>query len=437
MIILVVKITVKHDDMDADLGMIVYSALLALALVVSSPVWLWRMAANNRYREGLGQRLGQIPAALLQAVQGKRVVWLHAVSVGETLAAVRLVGELGTALGGGWIIVISTTTATGQKVAQERFGAGRVFYYPLDFAWIVRRYLRALRPELLILMESELWPRMLVECERATIPVTVVNARISDRSFPRYMRLRSLWKSLFAKVTLFLAQGEETAERLKAIGASASKISVSGNLKYDGEGGGNNAMTKRIGQLLWQSRVLAAGSTAPGEEEILLSIWPSIQKAIPDAVLLIAPRHPERFDEVLELIRQTKYPWFRCTHLKAATEPIFGGTILLLDTIGDLASMYGLASAAFVGGSLVGKGGQNPIEATRFGIPVIMGPSYENFREVVNGMISTGAVRIVDRGTLAAELIATMSEPRTNGAHFKGQTGATERTLQSLLGLLK
>src|ERR1039457_6288016 len=173
--------------------MALYSALLMAVLVVGAPYWLARMATSGRYRAGLGQRLGRVPATLRAAVAGRQVVWVHAVSVGEVLAATRLVAELEAALGTGWVIVVSTTTATGQALARERFGAGRVFYYPLDFAWAVRAYLRVLRPKMLVLMESELWPRMLVEGGRAGIPGVVVNARVSDRSYARGLRVRAVW----------------------------------------------------------------------------------------------------------------------------------------------------------------------------------------------------------------------------------------------------
>ena len=160
-----------------------YSSLLLGVLVLGAPYWLARMATSGRYRAGLGERLGRVPAALRAVVKGRQVVWVHAVSVGEVLAATRLVRELEEALGEGWIIVVSTTTATGQKLARERFGAERVFYYPLDFAWAVRAYLRALKPRTHVQMESELWPRMLVECRRGGVPAAVVNARVSDRSY--------------------------------------------------------------------------------------------------------------------------------------------------------------------------------------------------------------------------------------------------------------
>ena len=213
--------------------MLAYSALLTLALVLSSPWWLVRMATTQRYREGLRQRLGAVPARLVAAVQGRRVVWVHAVSVGEVLAASQLVGELEVALGEGFRVVISTTTRTGQALARERFGAERVFYMPLDFAFSVRAYLRALKPVALVLMESELWPRMLSECGRRGVPVVVANARMSDRSFARAMRVQWIWGRVMRKPALWLAQSEEDARRFVGVGARAGSVKVAGNMKYD------------------------------------------------------------------------------------------------------------------------------------------------------------------------------------------------------------
>ncbi len=415
-----------------------YSFLLALALVVSAPWWLWRMATSGRYREGLGERLGRVPQSLIE-IELRRdripgVIWIHAVSVGEVLASERLITELRAALPD-WRIVLSTTTATGQQIAKTRLTGVRTFYFPLDFAFAIRPYLRALQPSLFVMVESELWPRMLSECERAGVPTAVVNARVSDRSFPRYMRLRWLWKPLLGKVSLFLAQGEESAERLRAIGAEAEKVRVSGNLKYDGPGGGDNAMVRRIGSLLFESRLIVAGSTHDDEEQALLAALPAICRAAPDAALLIAPRHPQRFDEVVALVRATGRGCFRCSQLMTVTEPIFGGVVLILDTIGDLAAMYGIASAAFVGGSLVARGGQNPLEAARFGVPVVMGRSYENFREIAEKLIGEGSLRIVDRKGLAEGLIAALERMPIGPRHFEGQTGATRRTVHELVSL--
>jgi 3-deoxy-D-manno-octulosonic-acid transferase len=296
---------------------------------------------------------------------------------------------------------------------------------------------------MLVLMESELWPRLIDECAKSGIPIVVANARISDRSFPRYVRLRRLWRPFLERISQFLAQSKETAERLVQIGAPSERVSVMGNLKYDVRAGDASPMTKRIGSLLWQARLIVAGSTLAGEEEALLAAWPTIQKAVPDAALLIAPRHPDRFEEVLALIRKTGYPFFRCSQLLLSTEPIFGGTILLLDTIGDLASMYGMATVAFVGGSLVPRGGHNPLEPAQFAVPVVMGSSFENFRDVVEGMRATDAIRIVASGRLTETLIALLMDKENakamgerGRAVFEAQAGATARAVRALMALL-
>jgi 3-deoxy-D-manno-octulosonic-acid transferase len=423
--------------------MIVYSSLLLAALVLGAPYWLLRMATSGRYRAGLAGRLGAVPKGLRAAVAGRDVVWVHAVSVGEVLSATQLIRASKEALPG-WVFAVSTTTETGQRLAKERLPGAPVFYLPLDFRFAVRRYLRVLQPQMLVLMESELWPRLIDECAKSGIPIVVANARISDRSFPRYVRLRRLWRPFLEMISLFLAQSKETAERLVKIGAPSERVTVMGNLKYDVRAGDASPMTKRIGSLLYQARLIVAGSTLAGEEEALLAAWPTIQKAVPDAALLMAPRHPDRFEEVLGLIRRSGYPFFRCSHLLLDTEPIFGGTILLLDTIGDLASMYGIATAAFVGGSLVPKGGHNPLEPAQFAVPVVMGSSFENFRDVVEGMRATDAIRTVAPEKLTETLIALLRDKEDakalgerGRAAFEAQTGATKRAVQALTALLQ
>ena len=273
--------------------------------------------------------------------------------------------------------------------------------------------------------------------EKTGVPVAVVNARVSDRSFPRYLRLRRLWKPLLGKVSLFLAQGEESAERLRAIGAPVERVKVSGNLKWDYAGGDGTGLVREISGWKGSSRLVSAGSTHDDEEAALLAAWPIILEAAPDAVLMIAPRHPQRFEEIWSSIRACKFQHIRCSEFFAGgDEPIFDGAVVLLDTIGDLAAMYGIASAAFVGGSLVPKGGQNPLEAARFGVPVVMGPSFENFREIGEKLIGEGSLTIVDRDGLALGLIAALQRMPIGPRHFEGQTGATRKTVEALVGLV-
>jgi len=422
--------------------MAVYSALLVVVLVVGAPYWLLRMATSGRYRAGLRGRLGLVPKDLQAAVAGRSVIWLHAVSVGEVMAATRLIRELNESLPHS-LVAVSTTTETGQKLAKEKLPDSPVFYLPLDLKFPVRRYLRILRPQMLILMESELWPRLIAECAKDRIPVVVVNARISDRSFPRYMRLRRLWRPFLEMISLFLAQSAETADRLIKIGAPEKRVRVTGNLKYDVQTRTDNEMTRQIASLLHGTTLIVAGSTLPEEEETLLAAWPAVSQAFPHAALLIAPRHTDRFPEVIQLIRKSGSPFLQCSELTQTAKPITGGTILFLDTIGDLASVYALASVAFVGGSLVPKGGHNPLEPAQFSVPVVMGPSFENFREIVGAMQKFDAIRIVSKERLAETLIEILREKdnsQTLGergrAVFQSQAGSTAQTAQAIVALL-
>jgi 3-deoxy-D-manno-octulosonic-acid transferase len=429
--------------------MLAYSALLTLALTLSAPWWLIRMATTDRYREGLKQRLGFVPAGLRAYAANHRVVWLHAVSVGEVLAASRLITELEAALGEGWRIVISTTTRTGHALAKQRFGTdapehdpARIFYLPLDFAFATRAYLNALRPAALILMESELWPRLLHECRTRNIPVAVANARVSDRSFRRAMKVRALWKQLVRKPTLWLAQSDEDARRLSALGARIETIQNVGNLKYDIRAAEKNSMAKLINELRGASRLVVAGSTLANEEALLLEAWPRILRAGPDMILLIAPRHPERFSEVFGLIQQSGYKAVLCSELNEASEKLTGGTILLLDTIGDLASVYSVAVTALIGGSLIPKGGHNPLEAAQFGVPILMGPFYENFRDIVEGLKQAWAIGIVAEDRELSEAVINFARhgkewgERAKG-FYSSQTGATARTVTAILSMMQ
>ena len=424
----------------------VYSALLAAVVVLGAPWWLARMATSGRYRAGLSGRLGVIPKGLSEAVAGRKVVWLHAVSVGEVMAASELVRELRSRLPE-WVIAISTTTETGQRLARERFSGTPVFYMPLDFVLVVRRYLYTLHPNLVILMESELWPNLMNVCARQGIPVAVVNARVSDRSLPRYMRLRRLWRPLLEKVSLFLAQSDENARRLVRIGAPPDRVRVAGNLKYDVKAAGESAMTKLLAERLPSgAKVFVAGSTLEGEEKMLLEAWPRVLGAAPGAVMVLAPRRPERFAAVADLVANSGFGVVRASELRAGggVGVIARGSVVLLDTIGDLASVYSLGTAAFVGGSLVAGGGHNPLEPARFGVPVVMGESSENFREIVETMRDADGIRIVREPNLAATLVGLLMKSDEAGevgergrGVFEAQAGATRRTAEAVLGLVE
>jgi 3-deoxy-D-manno-octulosonic-acid transferase len=415
----------------------IYNIALILVLMASTPVWLLR----PRWRDGLRERLGDGAERVAHALAGRQQVWVHAVSVGEVIAVSRLVEELDARLGRG-SVVISTTTRTGQELARERFGAGRCFYFPIDLPWVVRGAFRTLRPRVLVLAESELWPNVLAQCERQHVPVIVVNARVSDRSLPRYERLRAVWRPFLQKLTLVLAQSAEDARRFVAIGVPEGRVRVGGNLKYDARPGQEVPLVEQLRvQLPNDAKVLVAGSTLEDEERVLLEAWPGICERVLNAVMVLAPRHPERFEHVAALTRELKLPLVQRSSWDGA--PVARGSVFLLDTIGELGSIYGLAKLAFVGGSLVVAGGHNPLEPARFAVPVIMGPHYANFREVVELLRIANALRVVERREVAEVLASLLDDTNAatamgaqGAAIFRQQTGATGRVVEAVLQLL-
>jgi 3-deoxy-D-manno-octulosonic-acid transferase len=421
-----------------------YNLALLLALVIGAPWWLWRMATTRKYREGLAERLGRIRQ--LEVREGRPLIWVHAVSVGEVLAVSRLVKELDEALPDHFIAV-STTTRTGQQLARGRFGEGRVFYCPLDLPWAVRAHLNALEPKLLVLAETEFWPNLLSACFRRAIPVAVVNARISDRSWPRYRRLRGLWRPFLERLSRVLAQTETDAERLVEIGCDAERVSVAGNLKFDVRATGEAEAARILKALRAGLRLVVAGSTLEGEEAALLEAWPQLLEADPRLVLVLAPRHPERFGAVAEMVEASGYPWNRRTHWQnqpaGAIKLLKPGQIVLLDSIGELASVYSVAAVAFVGGSLVPSGGHNPLEPAQFGVPTVMGPHYANFRAIAEDLRAHDGLRIAESGELAevlVELLLDRAAAQALGEHarrtFERQAGATERCVKAILELV-
>jgi 3-deoxy-D-manno-octulosonic-acid transferase len=417
-----------------------YSALLTLGLVLGSPFWLFQMVRHGKYRRGLKERFGEVPSRLRNSTAPS--IWVHAVSVGEVLA----VSELVRGLRGEFPehrIVISTTTDTGQRLARARFGEENVFYFPLDFRFAVRRYVEALRPELAVIAETEFWPNFLRIASASGAKIAVVNARISDRSFPGYRRWRKFLRRVLLDVDVFLAQTAEDARRLTEIGAERDRVSVGGNLKFDVPAPAAPAIVEEIRGALRESGagpVLVCGSTVDGEELLLLGAFTNILATHPAAVMLLAPRHPERFDEVAGILEQLKFKFSRRSQWKGGP---LAGSVLLVDSIGELSSLYALADIAFVGGSLVPRGGHSIIEPAQHGVAVMVGNHTENFRDIVGLFQSRNAVRIVGPAELPLvlmELLANETERRELGRRaletIESQRGSTILTLEKLRALL-
>jgi 3-deoxy-D-manno-octulosonic-acid transferase len=419
---------------------LLYSILYAIALVISSPYWLVRMLQEGKYRAGLKERLGSLPARLKHAAPPHQSIWIHAVSVGEVLAISGLVNALSKQFAERDIYV-STTTLTGQNLAREKFGSERVFYLPLDLPFAINPFLAAIRPTMLVLAETEFWPNLLHIAKSSGCQIAVVNARISDRSFPGYMRFRLLLKRVLSDIDLFLAQTEVDHERLIAIGADAERVRVAGNLKFDVKAPAESALSRELRRVLQSNqRILVFGSTVDGEEELLIPCFKSVLREYPKALIILAPRHPERFDAVAELLRSAGLSfWRRSTWGGTA----LGGGVLLLDTIGELASVYSVAEITFVGGSLVPRGGHNILEPAQFAKPILVGPHYENFREIVRTFLASHAVLVVNTEQLIATVLRLLQQPHeatqlgSRAFHVvEGGRGSTQRTLAGITELL-
>src|SRR5947209_4926484 len=298
-----------------------YSLLVACAAVLLLPWIAIQMLRTGKYRAGIKERLGLVPKRV-QTAQSS--IWVHAVSVGEVLAVSRLITELQSA-NPETRIFISTTTATGQALARERFGEARCFFMPLDFGFAVRAYLRALKPRLLVLAETEFWPNLLHLAKKHGTVIAVVNARISDRSFPRYRRFDWFFRRVLSNIDLFLAQTAADADRLRAIGAPTERVRVSGNLKFDIRLSAPSQIVHDLHSAIPKdSPVIVCGSTAEGEEEFVLKAFEQVQRQFPSAVMILAPRHPERFNKVAGLISSSCIAFIRRSSWPAAC-PISGG----------------------------------------------------------------------------------------------------------------
>ena len=422
-----------------------YSALLAVFLVLTLPYWVLQMLRHGKYRAGLRQRFGAVPANLTTG-RDRSVIWVHAVSVGEVVAVSAVVAALREKLPR-HRVVISTTTSTGQKLAVRRFGAEDVFYFPLDFAFAIRPYFDALRPELVVIAETEFWPNFLRMAKRSGARVSVINCRISDRSLPGYKRFRfwfpKLLEKTLANVDAFLAQTDEDKRRLIEIGAAESKVAVAGNLKFDVAPPPSPKILASLRESFSVSGagpILVCGSTLESEEGSLLSAFRNILVNHPKAVMMLAPRHPERFSKVADLVQSLGFPVWRRSLWSG--DALAGG-VFLVDSIGELAALYSLATVAFVGGSLVPRGGHNILEPALYGVAIVTGNHYENFRDVVDFFARRNAVRIVGVAELPLvlmELIGNDNERATLGrnalAALESQRGATDRTVAALLQLI-
>jgi 3-deoxy-D-manno-octulosonic-acid transferase len=440
----------------------IYSFLMGLAALLLAPYWLVKGLRQGKYLSNLGERLGfSFPALAKLPPNSTGAIWIHAVSVGEALSGITLARRLKKTYPNRPLI-ISTTTQTGQALARERMPfADAVIYFPLDWSFCVRRALDAVRPSVVLVLETEIWPNFLREAGHREVPVLFVSGRISDRSFARYQSylgvfgffLHPFLRDALSHASAFLTQSEKDAERLRAMGAPAERVIVSGNLKYDLElpkptpiSNWLAAELKRSGR----SPLIVAGSVVATEEPHALIAFGTLQGEYPKALLVLAPRKPECFDSAAEFIDESHRKFIRRSKLpvpEPAPSPTDGNsnhsviaddvTVLLLDSIGELASLYALADGAFVGGSLVTSGGHNILEPAAFGKIPVFGSSMENFAEIAARFVSAGAAIQVespeDVGVAWIELFRDPERMKRMGETARqlvtASRGATDRAL--------
>jgi 3-deoxy-D-manno-octulosonic-acid transferase len=397
---------------------VLYSVLIVTFFLVMSPYLAWQALRYRKYIGSLRQRLGYLPISF--NLDGEQSIWIHAVSVGEVLTARALLPQLRERYPR-YRLFLSTTTMTGQQIARNSLQyVDEVFYFPFDLGFVVNRTLRLVKPKMFIMMETEIWPNLLRACHRAGIKTVLVNGRISSRSYPRYRLARPFFRRVLAHVDRFCMQSEESARRIIDIGAEPDRVAVTGSLKFDSlERPGVATATAadrgrqrvlRYFRMGADRPVIIAASTLKGEETPVLEAFQRIRARMPEVLLIIAPRKPERFDEVEQLARRGGWRVARRSELPVDAEP--RQDVVILDTIGELAQLYQVATAVFVGGSLVDQGGHNILEPAVFGKPIVFGPYMQNFAEIARAFIDNdAAIQIRTGRELEHALIGLLTDP--------------------------
>ena len=376
-----------------------YAILYTLSVFLYLPFFLYRVAVQDKSLTNLIKRFSP-PVAQPASNPPGSTLWIHAVSVGEVKAVEPLVRALAT---DSRKLFISTITDTGQGLARSLFGdQAQVFYFPLDWQWLSRLYLRRIRPSAVLLVETEIWPGFISAADRLDIPILVVNGRISDHSFRRYQRIRFFLGPLLKRMSHFCMQARQDKERILKLGAPADRVNQMGNLKYDYqliENQEKTGMVERMEEILKPTAddlLWICGSTREGEEKILLEVFESLNQEFPALRMLLAPRHPHRAVGISRLVKTRPFSSLRSSQLDSHTAA--PPQILILDSIGELAYLYSLADVVFVGGSLVATGGHNIIEVAYFAKPILFGPHMENFKEISSTFLKSYAALQVQSG---------------------------------------
>ena len=423
-----------------------YSVAIVVLALVLSPWFVYQAIRYRKYIGSLAQRMGYLPVSF--NLDGDESIWIHAVSVGEALTARALLADLRERYPN-LKLFLSTTTLTGQQIARTRLqGVDAVFFLPFDLPPFVNRTLRLVRPRLFIMMETEIWPNLLHACRRARVKTVLVNGRISSRSYPRYRLARRFFRHVLADVDRFCMQSDESARRIIEIGADARRVTVTGSLKFDSLESPAAAAGRGAGRVLRYFRippsrpVFMAASTVKGEERAVLAAFAAVRRAQPSALLILAPRKPERFAEAEALARGEGLRVVRRTELAVDSEP--RADVIVLDTIGELAHLFQVATVVFVGGSLIDMGGHNILEPAVHGRPIVFGPYMTNFGEIAETFLrNQAAVQINSPAELTGAIARLVADPVERArlgaaarALVEANRGAKPRTLEVIAALL-
>ncbi len=416
---------------------IVYDLLFILFALLYFPCLLIR----GKWHSGFKMRLGNLDHLAAEKLEGKPCLWIHAVSVGEVLAIVDLVQKLREVLPQ-YTIICSTVTKTGNQLAQEKLGDDcTIIYAPLDFSWVVRKFVNTINPKIYISTETEIWPNLYTALHKRSIPILQINGRISDKAFKGYQRVRFLTKRILSCVDIFCMQSLLDAQRIEQLGALKEKIRIVGNLKFDNMPSSIKIRKEDLG-FREDEDLLIAGSTHPGEEDLLIDVYKKLAEEFSNLRLVIAPRHIERTDAVMQLIEKKDFKPVRFSQIN--TNEKGSGSIVVIDTIGHLRHMYGLAKIVFIGKTLTVGGGQNMIESASLGKPTIVGPLTQNFKDAVSIFLKEKAlIQVKDSEELLASIRELLKDPEKSAAMGEAARkavekyqGATSKTIGAIEELL-
>ena len=419
---------------------LLYDLILYASALFLVPYYLFRGLRYGKTRRGIRERLGAYAQDFRQLLQGRKVIWIHAVSVGETRAAIPLLKALRARYPDAFLI-LSNVTETGRAIATDVAEIDAYIFFPFDLSWVVRKTLKIIRPSIIILVETEIWPNFVCEARRQNIPLILVNGRISDRSFPRYRMAGRLLEPVLDSISDYCMQSEQDSRRIRHLGAAEGRVRVTGNLKFDMQppsiDDADLESLKSELKLPIDACVWVAGSTHDGEEIQLVDVYQKLRKVCPELLLVLVPRHPERCRQVYDELTKAGFIVTLRSTLATMNRTLQPGEVMVVDTLGEMLKLYALSNLVFVGGSLVPIGGHNVLEASLMKKPVLFGPYMQNFKEIARLLRAAhGGLQVKDSADLYRQMKLLLENPSEaerigdNGRYLLQENqGATERTL--------